>query len=270
MTEKRSLGRSFAQACLHQNFGSVHHIASCPSTSLLAKEWHASHGTHGSIVITSDQTQGRGRRGRTWLTYEGSLAFSVFLNPSQLRPIDATAYTFLAGAVLVEALSSVVPVLSKWPNDILIERPGALFGKVAGILVEAASHDGEMQGIVVGIGINIEDPAEGFPAHLPWACSLDLTDLDAFDRLASRLAHSIEKWLLPLNAVEKLPMSLELLEKASVLANRRISVDDQESHFDGQFEGFSEDGALLIRSNSGQLERVITGDVSFDGYGQKS
>ena len=104
MTEQRSLGRLFAQACLRRDFRSVHHIASCPSTSLLAKEWHGPHGNHGSIVIASDQTQGRGRRGRTWLTYEGSLAFSVFLNPPKLQAIDATAYTFLAGAVLVEAL----------------------------------------------------------------------------------------------------------------------------------------------------------------------
>ena len=267
MTLETPLGVLFAKACLSQASSSVQHVRACVSTSTLAKEWGCEEGRHASMVIASNQTQGRGRRGRSWLTHSGGLAFSLFLKPPELKPMAATAYTFLAGAALVEASGGEQPVYSKWPNDILIRRDRDTYGKVAGILVEAASHEGEMQGLVVGIGMNVQDPVGGFPADLPWASSLELAQetriLDFFELLAS----SLERWLTPLNAYENLTKALEVLDKKSVLAGKNIHVRDGDQLVEGLFAGVAEDGALLLRLNDGQILRILTGDVIFEGYG---
>jgi BirA family transcriptional regulator, biotin operon repressor / biotin---[acetyl-CoA-carboxylase] ligase len=267
MTSESSLGVHFAKACLFKAFSSVQHIKSCVSTSALAKEWGHLGERHASLVIASNQTQGRGRRGRTWLTHEGALAFSLFLKPPELKPMDATAYTFLAGAALIEALAGDLPVFSKWPNDILIQRDAHTYGKVAGILVEAANHKGKMQGLVVGIGVNVRDPQGGFPVDLPWASSLQLEYEDSQAKIFELLAESLERWLTPLNAYDNLSKALEILDNNSVLAGKTIRVSDGGQPVSGLFGGVGEDGALLLRPNDGQTLRILTGDVIFEGYG---
>jgi len=252
---------------LSQAFSSVQHVQACVSTSTLAKEWGYEDGRHGSLVIASNQTQGRGRRGRSWLTHSGGLAFSLFLKPPELKPMAATAYTFLAGAALLEATAGEQPVYSKWPNDILIRRDKDTYGKIAGILVEAASHEGEMQGLVVGIGMNVQDPVGGFPADLPWASSLKIEQETRLLKFFDVLASSLERWLTPLNAYEKLTKALEVLDKNSVLAGKSIRVSDGDQLVKGVFAGVAENGALLLRSNDGQNLRILTGDVIFEGYG---
>ena len=78
MVDHAGVGLSFTKACLRQSFHSVHHVDSCASTSALAKEWGTRGERHGSIFVASQQTQGRGRQGRSGsLTKADSLFRSI-------------------------------------------------------------------------------------------------------------------------------------------------------------------------------------------------
>jgi len=159
------------------------------STNDRAAELAAAGAHEGTWVIADEQTSGRGRRGRAWASPPGAgLYLSVVFRPHPAQHADATALlTLMAGVAAargVKAASGLEPTL-KWPNDLVIEpfgvrassgasgsggaaaRSGATTGaggtsrfrKLAGILAEASASGGELQFIILGIGINLTPAA---------------------------------------------------------------------------------------------------------------
>ena len=110
-----------------------------------------------SLVIADEQTRGRGRFDRKWITLPGSsLAFSLVVKPSQREVSKLPLFAPLCGLAIWQALKELYDLNAeiKWPNDVLIDRR-----KCAGILVEAAWTGLSLNGIVLGIGINISREA---------------------------------------------------------------------------------------------------------------
>jgi BirA family transcriptional regulator, biotin operon repressor / biotin---[acetyl-CoA-carboxylase] ligase len=110
-----------------------------------------------TLVAAGHQTAGRGRLGRSWTDKPGAaLMFSLVLRPA-LDPDKAGLIPLLAGAAMAAAIHDVagLDVRCKWPNDLLL---GA--AKVGGILVESSVVDGRLVHVIVGIGINLEPPAD--------------------------------------------------------------------------------------------------------------
>ena len=106
-----------------------------------------------SLFVAESQTAGRGRMGRTWLTTPGaSLAFSVILHPSVSEMQELGLFSFLGALsichVLEKTCSSAIQV--KWPNDVLLDGR-----KTAGVLAEASWEQDRLQGLVLGMGINL-------------------------------------------------------------------------------------------------------------------
>lgn len=121
----------------------------------------------GTLVWAGEQTAGRGRRGRHWLSPSGNLYCSVLLRPD-CAPAEAAQLGFVCGLALAATVERLLPpgkaVTCKWPNDVLIDGR-----KTAGILLEAeAANDGRCRWVIVGMGANVAwhpEPAEGqFPA----------------------------------------------------------------------------------------------------------
>jgi BirA family biotin operon repressor/biotin-[acetyl-CoA-carboxylase] ligase len=112
-----------------------------------------------TLVAAGHQSAGRGRQGRTWVDRPGAaLLCSVVLRPSWEQ--DRVGLVSLAaGAAMAEAASEVSPheVRCKWPNDLMVGE-----SKVGGILGEAATIDGRVGHVVLGIGVNL-DPPEDVP-----------------------------------------------------------------------------------------------------------
>ncbi len=119
----------------------------------------------GAVLVAEEQTRGRGRQGRSWITVPGrALSFSVLLRPAGVPPAGRGWLPLLTGVAVARAVATVtgVPVSLKWPNDVL--AGGA---KLAGILAEQAGS-----AIVTGIGINVgarrdDLPGPGDPAAEP-------------------------------------------------------------------------------------------------------
>ena len=259
------MGLIFSQCAETAGFPCVRYVPECASTSDLAKAGTEAERQHGTLVVAGHQTQGRGRHGRTWHTHEGTLAFSMALTQN-IAPQKATAYTFLAGAAVLEACDTMPQVVSKWPNDILVEHRAGDYKKVAGILVEATSHLSKLSTLVVGIGMNLQTPPNGFPETLPSAGAFPLeTEADRM-RFLDGLSTALLKWVVSPSAIERLPQALALLTQRSAMKGKQIDVDTGSERIKGLFDGFGEDGALLLRQKEGNRQQITVGDVFFDGY----
>ena len=130
------------------------YVETCPSTQRLLGEEHS----EGAVALTEEQTEGRGRLGRRWLSPPGvSLLFSILLEPpvETARLPELTLVAGQACAAAIAAVTGIKPEV-KLPNDILISRR-----KVAGILAEA--REGR---VVLGIGVNVNVPKEDLPAEV--------------------------------------------------------------------------------------------------------
>lgn len=123
------------------------------STNDEALAWCDRDAVDDSLVIADEQTKGKGRFERRWVTNPGSsLAFSLILKPTQSEIKKLTLFAPLCGLAVHDALKEQLGLNPqiKWPNDVLLERK-----KCCGILVEAAWTGDRLSGVVLGIGINI-------------------------------------------------------------------------------------------------------------------
>lgn len=122
---------------------------------------------HGTVVIARRQTEGRGSMGRVWSALPGSLCFSVLIRPER-NDIIPDMLLDAALRACTEAVQELCPdAEAKKPNDIL-----AGGRKVCGILVESMYHNDLLKWVVIGIGANVNTPAESFPTELSSATSL--------------------------------------------------------------------------------------------------
>lgn len=135
----------------------VHYFSEIGSTNDQAQTLLEQGAPDGTLVVADAQTQGRGRLGRRWVTTPGSaLAFSLALRPSLSEQEQLTFFSPLAGLAVCKTLVDGygVPAEVKWPNDVLLNRR-----KVCGVLVEAVWSGSHLQGVVVGIGVNVTLPS---------------------------------------------------------------------------------------------------------------
>ena len=211
----------------------------------------------GTVVWAEEQTAGRGRRGRPWLSPPGNLYLSLLLRPGG-QPARAAQLGFVAALALGEALdrltSGKLALRYKWPNDLLANG-----GKLAGILLESETEpSGAVDFLVIGTGVNLvsgpnsaEYPAtslvdEGI-ATVPPARLLEVF-IRRFDAWASRWR---EEGFAPVRAA--------WLTRASGVG-QAILVRLERSTLAGRFMDLDESGALLLEGAEGP-RRIAAGDV---------
>ena len=235
---------------------------SLPSTNNEAFS-RARTGEPGDLWITAEeQTAGRGRRGRAWVSAAGNLAASLLLlEPAP--PETVATISFVAGVALHQAVidlagPAVVDRLKlKWPNDLLCDHL-----KVAGISVEGDKLPTGKSAVVIGIGVNCRShPATGtiHPASDFAACGVAIAVEALFARLALRMAEEILRWDCGANfaAIRSawLARSIGLGEPIRVnLSGRTI---------DGRFDTLDETGRLVLTLSDGARETISAGDVFF-------
>lgn len=135
------------------------------STNRIAKEMAIAGAAHGTVVIANEQTEGRGRKDHSFYSPKGGLYLSIILRPEFLKtllPDEITIQTGTAVCDSIEALAGVRPTL-KPINDLFINDK-----KICGILTEAGTEfeTGDIQWIVVGIGINFDSDISAFPSDI--------------------------------------------------------------------------------------------------------
>lgn len=216
----------------------------------------------GTVVIANSQLAGKGRLGRRWSSPAGvNLYCSIILRPP-LKPHKVPQLTFvsaLAVANAIEITTGLVPAI-KWPNDILLNGK-----KVAGLLNEMSASAEQTGFVVLGIGVNINMTEVQFPDDLRSpATSLLLATGNKISRTAfvaslfKELSHEYSLYLQ--NGFE--PVRAAWSNRCNAFGNNITVSSGDGVSLHGAFGGIDHDGALLLHKDDGQMERVLSGDVT--------
>ncbi len=213
----------------------------------------------GLVVVADRQTAGKGRLGRRWLSPGGvNLYVSILLRPTVL-PLEASQLTFLSAVAVcrtVAEVSGLQPTV-KWPNDILLNGR-----KMAGLLNEMSSETDRVNHVVLGIGVNLNMPADQIPTQLRYpATSLAIEAGHPVSRLGFARSLLTQVDLLYRDYLENgaRPV-LSAWEAYCDWTGTMIEVDCQNLTIRGIMTGLDNDGALLVRTATG-VERILAGDV---------
>jgi len=135
------------------------HFARTDSTNTRARELAATGAPHGTVVTATEQSQGRGRQGRTWTAPPGgALLYSAIVRPLEERHLMLPLAAPLAVCAAAEQLAPGIECGVKWPNDVHLDGR-----KLAGVLIEARPQD---HWAVVGVGLNLTITPDEFPPDL--------------------------------------------------------------------------------------------------------
>jgi BirA family biotin operon repressor/biotin-[acetyl-CoA-carboxylase] ligase len=217
----------------------------------------------GVVVFAESQTKGRGRLGRRWVSpAQKGLWFSFLLRP-KLRPQETTQLTVAAAAALARAIRSetgLEPEI-KWPNDILIRGK-----KTAGILTELNAELDRVKYVIVGIGVDVNVTVSEFPSDLrKIATSLKIETGKAVSRpaLATAVLRELDQDYARITEGRFAAVADEWEAHCTTLGHDVvIRIGDRQLR--GRAESLGEDGALLLRTDHGHLERIIGGDVTLE------
>ncbi len=221
-------------------------IGETKSTNTTLLDW-GRRGAKGPVALfTEVQTQGRGRRGRTWHSVAGDSLIATLLIRPDAPPSQWGLVTLATGIALVDALIAAAPVRLKWPNDLFLDDK-----KLGGILVETqiSSVDGFL---VIGFGINlnqttfdteIEELAISLRQHTGQQVELNAIAAKAINALSQRLP---ESWNHPQRILDRFG-ELDTLHGAEVIAREREAGEE----IQGIAQGIDGQGRLILRLNSG-------------------
>lgn len=233
-----------------------HYFSSASSTMTEAARLAAAGAPGRTVVIAEEQTAGMGRLGRSWLSNADLGIYCSILLRLPLPPTSFPIASLVLGLSTAEAIQKTTPLACdlRWPNDVLIgER------KTAGILTHLVDDC-----IIAGIGINVNQTS--FPPDLRTpATSLRLESggaLQSREDLLVALLNSID-WFSSILVDEGPASILRAFTLASSYAlNRRIIIEENGAK--GVTAGLDENGFLLVRSDSGRLQRLAAGGVRPD------
>jgi len=234
----------------------------------------------GLVLAADEQSAGRGRLGRTWVSPpRAALTFSLLVRPA-VPPARRGWLPLLAGVAVASAVTAVtgVPTQLKWPNDVLAApapAPAASAGpsvsaglsaaKLAGILAEAAGD-----AVVVGVGLNVSTEPGELPPPGPGALaatSLRIAGATALDRepLLAAILAGFERWYLAWRRADGDPGRCGLRAEYTRLSGtigRRVRVELPGGNvLSGLAVGVEEDGRLLVRVSPDAELSVAAGDV---------
>jgi BirA family biotin operon repressor/biotin-[acetyl-CoA-carboxylase] ligase len=239
--------------------------AACGSTNDLAAERARAGAPAGLVVAADAQAAGRGRLGRTWHSPAGeNLYLSILLRPTR-PPAEIPPLTLLVGGAVAGTLAALglTPRL-KWPNDVELLDDAGRRRKVAGILTEMASAGPSALHVVVGVGLNVntlEFPPEiaERATSLRWALGKQIDRIELLASLLGALEPLYEEFERrgPAAAVEAFEAH------AAFPARCRVTAPGQPGdRLEGVALGVDGDGALRLRDETGQIHRVISGELS--------
>ena len=230
------------------------------STQEVAKVLAAQGANEGTVVIAETQMGGRGRVGRVWASPPGGVYLSIILRPS-IKPSEALRFPLIAGVAVAQAIQELTDLKPKlkWPNDIIVKGR-----KVGGILTEMSAETDRINYLIIGMGINVNTERTLFPKEIEdSATSLKEECEEEISRV--KLVQRILTELESLYGDFKLSGFEPIRERWKALSNTIgawVSISSGRESLEGEAIDIDQEGALILRSENGILERIIAGDVS--------
>lgn len=238
----------------------IHYHPSIDSTNALAKTLVGQGAAEGTLVITEEQTAGRGRRGKSWVSPAGAnLLFTVLLRP----PLEGDRVFVLTMALTLAGLKAVNTVgglkaMIKWPNDLYVGTK-----KLAGVLTEFATRGKQVDWAVLGMGLNVgwrpEVPVQG---GAPATSLLEETGQGVSrNELLIEILKGFEALYAEIVAGNMNSLYKEWNENCLVLG-KAVVLESETERVEGKALRIDDCGALILEDADGNQRRILTGDVS--------
>jgi len=229
-------------------------LAETASTNSYTKEYIAAHNEENAVLILAKcQSAGRGRQGKSFFSPDGGLYMSLLLPGSFVLPAEGLSLTAAAAVAICEVLQSFdIKAEIKWVNDIYWQGK-----KLCGILCESVCDLAQRPRYIIGIGLNLRTPAQGFPEEI----AAKATALD-MDISAKALAEMIAEKLLKIIFLGlQQPVLYEKYKTHSLVLGKRIVYIENGIEQSAQVLDIRSDGALEIITEKGR-EILDSGEIS--------
>ncbi len=210
----------------------------------------------GAVVIADQQTNGRGRLGRSWHSEFGSgLYLSTLLKPD-LPPENLSLVTLMAGVATATAIQHLAPVKLKWPNDILLNGK-----KLAGTLCECIYKPGSIPAVIVGIGINLNHTS--FPKEIQGiATSLKLETGKTINRseLVLNLLQNLNSEYIEFLQRKNKNLIRKWTEQSNMFG-KTMTVHQKGKTLLGTAVGLNPQGKLILQTPEGKKHVLDSGEL---------
>ena len=213
----------------------------------------------GSVVIANEQSLGRGRIGKSFYSPKDTgIYMSVLLRPNNYTTDRATKITTMAAVAACEAIEAVSGEQAqiKWVNDIFVGGK-----KVCGILTEGSfdMESGLMEYAVLGVGMNVTEPQNGFPKELKGIAGTILKDnvSDAKNRLISLFLNNFYKYYTSDNVIEY----VDNYRRRSFIIGKEIEVVSKNNIVRAKVLGIDDNCRLLLKYEDGKEEYCSSGEI---------
>lgn len=257
-TEKKEneLARKIEDILLNKKY-SVICYSTVTSTNDIAKALAENSAPEGVVVIAEQQTSGRGRRGgRMFYSPISGLYMSIILRPvSFMNPTLITSAAAVAVAKAIESVSDKIADI-KWVNDVYCEGK-----KVSGILTEAVfdALNNKISYCVLGIGVNITEPKEGFPDEIKCVAGAITKDNSIeIAMIAAHIINNFDKYYKNLD--EKL--FFDEYKRRNFIIGKKIDVLKNDQRIKAKAIAIDNDCDLVVEYDNGTLEHLSSGEVS--------
>lgn len=249
-----------------KNRNNLVYLEEVDSTNEEAKRRAAEGAVHQTVLLADKQSRGKGRRGRNWESQSGkNISMSILLRPA-MEPSCASMLTIVAAVSVAEAVEEVIgeSCLIKWPNDLVIRDK-----KICGILTEMSTNQQGIRYVIVGIGLNVNQ--EAFPKEIAsMAASLRMItgkEISRSNLVTLILDHFGKNYEIFMQQLSLAPFQ-ESYNKRLIHMGRQVKLLCGEKEEIRTSLGIDAEGALIVRDENGQTEKVISGEVSVRGlYG---
>ncbi len=217
---------------------------------------------NGTVIIAAEQTGGKGRSGRKWVSPKGGIWLSIILQPKFDISIT-TLFPIASALALSNALEKTLKISPelKWPNDLTIKGK-----KIAGMLVDVSLESNRIENLVLGVGINfdvnvkqIEKTLKGSPNFYGIASLSDQKKKVRPIQLVQTFLVELEKICDLLNTKQTKEIISEWTKRSSTIG-KNVELDTRDGKIKGKAIKIDEDGALIVLDN-GKRSRVIAGDI---------
>lgn len=215
-----------------------------------------------SLVISEEQTSGKGRLGREWASAKGSgIWLSILLKPD-IEPAEAPKITQIAAAAMTIAIENVTgyPIGIKWPNDLILNKK-----KVCGILTEMSAELGGINYVIVGIGVNVNQSTFG---------DLDFkaTSLMQYENKEQSRKAIVTEFLKYFESLyfdfinnNTIAETMKTCRSHSVLIGKEAKVLTKSSERIVTIMDLDDDGQLIVINENNQEEKLFYGEISVRG-----
>ena len=245
-----------------KNFGKkIVFLHEAISTNDFAKKLANYGADEGTVIFAEEQSAGKGRLGRTWISPRGGLYFSIILKP-KIKVSDAVKLVFVASLAVAETIRDLygLNTETKWPNDVLVDGK-----KVCGILAETSSIGERLKFVVLGVGVNANfNVKEAFPKELQESAT-SLQDMLGrkveIEKLFKKLLERLEK-LYTLFLKNGFTQILEKWKKFASFLVCQVEVLSDSQKWSGTALDVEEDGSLSLKLENGTVKRFLSGDIT--------